>query len=118
MKYLVCYDISHNRRRSKVSARLQAIGERIQESVFVVHTATPDTSWQQDPRPVQSGCRPHPFPTRMQVLLRCYRIPRPNEPRRRPAGVVHHLRKHGRSVNRHDQAICFGFDSPCSPFIC
>ncbi|TSJ72803.1 CRISPR-associated endonuclease Cas2 [Corynebacterium godavarianum] len=48
MKYLVCYDISHNRRRSKVSARLQAIGERIQESVFIVHATTPDTSWQQE----------------------------------------------------------------------
>ncbi|WP_083318141.1 CRISPR-associated endonuclease Cas2 [Corynebacterium sp. HMSC073D01] len=36
MKYLCCYDISHSGRRARVSAYLQSVGYRIQESVFLV----------------------------------------------------------------------------------
>lgn len=34
MKYIVCYDIAHQRRRHRVSKTLEGFGERIHESVF------------------------------------------------------------------------------------
>lgn len=34
MLYLVCYDITHNRRRSKVAHLLEGYGIRVQKSVF------------------------------------------------------------------------------------
>lgn len=40
MVYLICYDISDNRRRTKVSKLLEAYGIRIQKSVFEA-TLTP-----------------------------------------------------------------------------
>lgn len=37
MQYIICYDISDDRRRSHVSSLLQDFGTRVQESVFVAH---------------------------------------------------------------------------------
>ncbi len=37
MEYVVCYDISDDARRSRVSAALLDFGTRVQESVFVAH---------------------------------------------------------------------------------
>ena len=34
LKYIVCYDIAHNRRRHRVSKLLEGYGNRIHESVF------------------------------------------------------------------------------------
>jgi CRISPR-associated protein Cas2 len=36
MNYLICYDISQNRRRSKVARILEKSGTRLQKSVFMV----------------------------------------------------------------------------------
>ena len=37
MQYIVCYDISDDRRRSRAALALLDFGARIQESVFVAH---------------------------------------------------------------------------------
>ena len=34
MKFIVCYDIANDRRRTRISAALEGFGERIHESVF------------------------------------------------------------------------------------
>jgi CRISPR-associated protein Cas2 len=37
MQYVICYDISDDRRRSRISSLLLDFGTRVQESVFVAH---------------------------------------------------------------------------------
>jgi len=37
MQYVVCYDISDDRRRSRAAMALLDFGTRVQESVFVAH---------------------------------------------------------------------------------
>lgn len=37
MQYVVCYDISDDRRRSRVATLLLDFGARVQESVFLAH---------------------------------------------------------------------------------
>src|SRR6185437_10349903 len=37
VQYVVCYDISDDRRRTRVSSALLDFGTRVQESVFVAH---------------------------------------------------------------------------------
>lgn len=39
---IVVYDIASNNRRAKVAAALQAVGDRIQESVFAAQLSTDD----------------------------------------------------------------------------
>ncbi|MBF0415326.1 MAG: CRISPR-associated endonuclease Cas2 [Magnetococcales bacterium] len=36
MRYIICYDISENKRRRKLSECLDGYGDRVQESVFEV----------------------------------------------------------------------------------
>jgi CRISPR-associated protein Cas2 len=37
MQYVVCYDITDDRRRSRIASLLLDFGVRVQESVFVAH---------------------------------------------------------------------------------
>lgn len=37
MQYVICYDISDDRRRTRVATTLLDFGARVQESVFVAH---------------------------------------------------------------------------------
>ena len=37
MEYVVCYDLSDDRRRDRLAKALLDYGERVQESVFVAH---------------------------------------------------------------------------------
>ena len=37
MQYVICYDITDDRRRSRLSSLLLDFGTRVQESVFVAH---------------------------------------------------------------------------------
>jgi CRISPR-associated protein Cas2 len=37
MQYVICYDISDDRRRSRIASALLDFGTRVQESVFVAH---------------------------------------------------------------------------------
>ncbi|MBY0508405.1 MAG: CRISPR-associated endonuclease Cas2 [Bryobacteraceae bacterium] len=43
MRFVICYDITDDRRRARVSAALLDYGARLQESVFVA-THTPSTA--------------------------------------------------------------------------
>lgn len=40
--WVIAYDIRANRRRAKVARRLEQAGLRVQKSVFVIDTATPE----------------------------------------------------------------------------
>jgi CRISPR-associated protein Cas2 len=37
VQYVICYDISDDRRRSRIASLLLDFGTRVQESVFVAH---------------------------------------------------------------------------------
>jgi CRISPR-associated protein Cas2 len=37
MQYVICYDITDDRRRSRIASLLLDFGTRVQESVFVAH---------------------------------------------------------------------------------
>lgn len=40
--WVIAYDIRANRRRAKVASRLEQAGLRVQKSVFVIDTSTPE----------------------------------------------------------------------------